>query len=747
MSCCSQPPARPRESGDPDTLAAADEFLLSSRPLGDGRRQIELSVPDIHCGGCIARIEAALGKLPGVEDARVNFSTRRVAVTWRDGATPPIIETLNSAGYAAHPFEDTASEQDEVLSELVRALGVAGFAAANIMLLSVSVWSGADAATRDFFHIVSALIALPALAYSGRIFFRSALAALNHGRTNMDVPISLGVLTAFAMSLYETLTGGPHAYFDAAVTLLFFLLIGRTLDHMMRERARAAVKNLARLSPRGATMIRADGTRAYLPVEEILPGMSLQLAAGERVPVDARVVSGASDLDCSLATGESAPQPVRKGSRLQAGTLNLTGPLRIEALAAARDSFLAEMVRLMEAAEGGRARYRRIADRAAQLYAPVVHLVALASLIGWVAATGDWHHAIIVAISVLIITCPCALGLAVPIVQVVAARRLFENGILVKDGTGLERLADVDAVVFDKTGTLSDGAPHLVNRRDIDPAHLAMAAAMAGHSHHPVSNAIAAAAPQANVAFDSVSEHPGYGIEACRDGQIWRLGQPGWAGAGTDTAGAVLSRDGCVVAEFHFEDRLREGAAAAIAELKRKGLDVEIVSGDRTGAVAALAAKLGIVTWRARVLPSGKTERLGALAGAGRKVLMVGDGLNDAPALVAAHVSMAPASAADIGRTAADFVFLRPSLTAVTSALEISRRSAALIRQNFAIAIGYNAVAVPIAVLGYVTPLIAALAMSLSSIIVVGNALRLRPMQGKSDASRTPAAVLKAVEG
>jgi P-type Cu2+ transporter len=669
------------------------------------------------------------------------------------------METLSHAGYSAHLFDEAASDKDEILSELVRALGVAGFAAANIMLLSVSVWSGADDATRDFFHIVSALIALPALAYSGRIFFRSALAALAHGRTNMDVPISIGVLTAFAMSLYETLTSGPHAYFDAAVTLLFFLLIGRTLDHMMRERARAAVTNLARLSPRGATVVLADGTRAYLPVADVRPGMTLQLAAGERVPVDARVVAGASDIDGSLVTGESAPQRVAKGSPLQAGTLNLTGPLRIEVLAAARDSFLAEMVRLMEAAEGGRARYRRIADRAAQAYAPVVHLVALASLIGWVAVSGDWHHAIIVAISVLIITCPCALGLAVPIVQVVAARRLFENGILVKDGTGLERLAQVDAVVFDKTGTLSDGAPHLVNRLDIESAHLAIAAAMASHSRHPVSNAIAAAAPpaaMAGIACDEVSEHPGFGIEAHRDGEVWRLGQPGWARADADgcergaaTPGAVLTRDGRVLAEFHFEDRLRAGAAPAVAELKRAGLDVEIVSGDRTAAVAAMAAKLGVETWAARVLPGGKTDRLAGLASAGRKVLMVGDGLNDAPALVAAHASMAPATAADIGRTAADFVFLRPSLSAVTTALDISRRSAALIRQNFAIAIIYNVIAVPIAVLGYVTPLIAALAMSLSSIIVVGNAMRLRPRQGERTPERSgaPKAALEAVEG
>jgi Cu2+-exporting ATPase len=274
-----------------------------------------------------------------------------------------------------------------------------------------------------------------------------------------------------------------------------------------------------------------------------------------------------------------------------------------------------------------------------------------------------------------------------------------------------------------------------------------------------MSNAIMAAAPPAataEIAFDSVTEHPGFGVEACKDGQIWRLGRPGWAGSGADRcdteidrSGAVLSRRGLVLAEFQFDDRLRPGAAATIAGLRRAGLGVEIVSGDRQAAVAAIAARLGVETWAARVLPGGKIERICRLAGEGRKVLMVGDGLNDAPALVAAHASMAPASAADIGRNAADFVFLRPSLTAVTTALDISRRSTALIRQNFAIAIAYNVVAVPIAVLGYVTPLIAALAMSLSSIVVVGNAMRLRAIRADRalERWRAPSAALEAVEG
>jgi len=334
MSCCA-----PGVELIGDNMAAgrAEEVRLASRDIGDGLRQTDLSVPGVHCGGCIQSIEKALNALPGVEAARVNLSSKRATIRWKDAATPPpFIETLRDIGYEAHLDDGTADRKDATLQELIRALAVAGFAASNIMLLSVSVWAGADAETRDLFHWLSALIALPALAYSGRVFFRSAWRVLRHGHTNMDVPISIGVCLAFGLSLYETVHHGQHAYFDASISLLFFLLIGRTLDHMMRERARTAVKGLARLASRGALVQRADGTRDYLPVNEIATGMVILLAAGERVPVDARVISGRSDIDRSLLTGESVPVPVGDGALLQAGTLNITGPLTIMATAVAR---------------------------------------------------------------------------------------------------------------------------------------------------------------------------------------------------------------------------------------------------------------------------------------------------------------------------------------------------------------------------------------------------------------------------
>ncbi|ESX51551.1 heavy metal translocating P-type ATPase [Mesorhizobium sp. C416B] len=736
MSCCAPGAEMALDLVSPaSVLPSSQEVRLASRSLGDDLHQTDLSVPTVHCGACIQTIETALGKLGHVEAARVNLSTKRVSVRWRGDEAPPLVAVLGRLGYQAHLFEAEIDAKDKMLSELIRAVAVAGFAAGNIMLLSVSVWSGAEGATRDLFHWVSALIAIPALAFAGGIFFKSAWNALRHGHMNMDVPIAVGVSLAYAMSLYETITHGDHAYFDASVSLLFFLLIGRTLDHVMRERARTAVKSLSQLAARGAMVLRGDGARDYLPVGEIEPGMLLLMAAGERIPVDGKIARGTSDVDCSLVSGESTPSSVAPEDTVQAGVLNLTGPLTIEATAAAKDSFLAEMVRLMEAAEGGRARYRRIADRVSALYAPVVHLTALVTFSGWMAATGDWHRAMTIAIAVLIITCPCVLGLAVPIVQVVAARRLFENGIMVKDGSAMERLAAIDTAVFDKTGTLTLGQPRLVNTSSIDPAMLAIAADLAAHSRHPYSKAIAGfAVSSSQHKFDAVTEHPGFGIEATAAGITWRLGRRGWAGWKARTGGegkhgyggTVLTKNGMIVASFVFEDALRLDTRAAIDQLRNAGMCVEMLSGDTAKACAEIADVLGVDDFVPCLLPSGKVERIESLARDGHKVLMVGDGLNDTPALSAADVSIAPATAADIGRNAADFVFLRESLLAIPLALDVSRKAGSLIRQNITIAIVYNAVAVPIAILGHVTPLIAAVAMSASSLLVIGNAMRLQ---------------------
>lgn len=732
MSCCAPGTESSLELAD-SAIVADDEFRAASRQVAEDLLQTDLSVPGVHCGACITTVENTLNGLEGVCSARVNLSTRRVSVKWvASGPVPAVTARLASIGYPAHLFDFAADQADHELKRLLKALAISGFAAMNIMLLSVSVWSGAEAATRDLFHWISAMIAIPALIWSGRIFFSSAWNALRHGRTNMDVPISIGISLAYGMSLYETINHGHHAYFDAAVSLLFFLLIGRTLDHVMREKARTAVKGLARLSPRGALVEAQDGSRSWIAVRDIAPGMRILVAAGERIAVDGRIAEGRSNFDCALVTGESLPQEFGVGDEIRAGTLNLGNPLVMTASQSADRSFLAEMIRLMEAAEGGKARYRRIADRASQLYAPVVHLTAFLAFLGWLYVNGDWHHAITIAVAVLIITCPCALGLAVPIVQVVAARRLFEQGIMVKDGSAMERLSEVKEILFDKTGTLTLGSPRLVN--DIAPTGKTafVLSALASASRHPLSRAIVDSLGSTRpVPLQNIRELAGLGVEASDETGTWRLGRRDWAlknaklssgHFGTET---VLSLNGDEVADFRFADSMRPGAKAAVTTLAAQGLPMTILSGDTDFAVSSVASSLGISEWHARLLPAEKLEIVESRAAAGSKALMVGDGLNDAPALRAAHVSMAPATAADIGRNAADFVFLRDSLDAIPFAFDISRRSGALIRQNFAIAVLYNFLAVPLAVLGYVTPLVAALAMSGSSILVVANAMRL----------------------
>ncbi len=723
---------RPAPGG---AFPSIDEMQMLARDLGDGVVQSDVVVDDVHCGACIRKIEKGLAKVESIKSARLNLSTGWLAVQWeREKVNPALLfSTLKNLGYSAHLAEDRPAGTDPVLKELLISLAVAGFAAANIMLLSVSVWSGAEAATRDLFHWISALLAIPAVAIAGRPFFRPAWKAITAGRLNMDVPISLAVILALLMSIYETANSGENAYFDASVTLLFFLLIGRTLDHVMRARARGAVKTLLRMMPRGAIVTTADNKREYVRLEAIEPGMRILVPLGERVPVDGRIVKGESEFDCSIVNGESIPAAFSHGDRVQAGTLNLTAPVEIEATASAENSFVAEITAMMEAAESGKQKYRRIADRAASIYAPAVHFLAFSTFVGWMVASGDWRQATYAAVAVLIITCPCALGLAVPIVQVVAAGKLFGQGIMVKDGVALEKLADVDYAVFDKTGTLTIGNPLMANFEGHAIENLKIARSLAGYSHHPYSQSIVDICEDKAISaieVSDVTEIAGNGIEGRIGDDKYRLGRAGWADYANrnsrEVSGVVLARNGKIVDSFCFVDHIRPAARQTFDALEQQGVNSEILSGDHRHNVARIADALGGVKFSAGVSPSQKVDRVKALSEEGKFVLMVGDGINDAPALASAHVSIAPASAADVGRSVSDLIFLRDGLDAVTRAIAVSKLAKKLIQQNFGLAIAYNFVAVPLAVMGYATPLVAALAMSSSSILVTLNALRLK---------------------
>ncbi len=695
--------------------------------------RIALSLPTIHCQGCIASVERGLNAYPGVRNARVNLTLKRAMVDAADNVSAQdLIVVLTGLGYEAHELDPgalSATQTDKAGRDLLIRLAVAGFASMNVMLLSVSVWSGATDATRDMFHWISAAITLPAIAYSAQPFFRNAWDALSVRRLNMDVPIVLAIVLALVTSLWETTLSGEHAYFDAALALTFFLLAGRYLDYRTRAVARSAAEELAALEvPRAVRVV--DGDEQEVAVSSLRVGDMILVRPGGRMPVDGEVVSGQSELDRSLLTGETLPVFAEPGLAVSAGEVNLTGPLTIRASAVGQDTSLHRMTDLVAIAESGRSRYTSLADAAAKLYAPGVHILSALSFVGWYLWSGDVRVALNIAAAVLIITCPCALGLAVPAVTTAASGRLFRRGMLIKHATALERLAQVDTVVFDKTGTLTAGTPELTNLGEFPRRDLEVALALAAASAHPLSRSLADAARVAGIKpanVQGVTEVPGFGTEGKWQGQCVRLGRAGWVGApqGAQTA-AWLAIGTSAPRAFQFTDSLRPGAAEAVAALRDAGKDVLLMSGDTAGAVEDLAMRLGIERWVAEALPEDKASRIANLNEAGRMVLMVGDGLNDTAALTAAHVSISPASALDAARVASDIVLLGQDLSPIAEACDTAVRATKRIRENFRIATVYNVIAVPLAVAGLATPLIAALAMSASSITVSLNALRLR---------------------
>ncbi|MEH6831132.1 MAG: heavy metal translocating P-type ATPase [Sulfitobacter sp.] len=681
--------------------------------------KLQYSLPDIHCAACIGKIERGLSGINGVSAVRVNLSLKRLSVS---GTMDPtrIEGALRDLGFDAYPLDLEAlnTARDTVGRGLLTRMAVAGFAMMNVMLLSIAVWSGATDATRDLFHLISAMIALPVVAYSAQPFFQNAWTALRVGRLNMDVPISLAILLAAGMSLFETLNGGDHAYFDAALSLTFFLLIGRFMDHRTRSAARSAAKELTALEVQTAQRV-SDGTTQTVPVSTLAIGDVITVPTGARVPVDGTLISDHALMDRSFLTGESAAVNVAQDAMLQAGEINVAAPLTLRATAVGDDTTLRRMASMVELAENSRNKYTALADRAAQIYAPAVHLLALTAFIGWVIYDGDIRHALNVAIAVLIITCPCALGLAVPAVSTAAISRLFSLGYLVKHATALERLAEITRVVFDKTGTLS--TPSVTLPTPFSDQERAVAKALAQASHHPLSRAVVRAVGDISAApVENIIETAGQGIEGTLDGEKVALGRGAWLGADFDDLGLRIGS--ATPRQLGASEAPREGIQAALKNLTQP---CEIVTGDAHEPAQRFAAELGLPV-RADVRPDAKLAYLNELAREGELVLMVGDGLNDTAALAAAHASIAPATALDASRSASDVVILKESFEDIPLLLRIAKLTRRLSQENFAIAALYNAIAIPIALAGYATPLAAALAMSASSITVLLNAQRIR---------------------
>ena len=698
----------------------------------DDTASLELAVDGLHCAACVWLIETALGYDSAIIEARLNATTGRLRLRWRGPASlaTRFADLVRGLGYRVAPFVPGAALKlaDEEERFLLRCLAVAAFAATNVMLLSVAVWSGADSmgtATRDMLHWISAAIALPALLFAGRPFLRSAIGALRHGRATMDLPIVIGVALTAGVSLSETIRSGPYAYFESALMLVFFLLVGRYVERRARGRSRSAAAHLLSLANGVATVEEPNGSLRTVAAGGIARGDILRLATGERALADAVLLDSNTRIDNAVVTGESAPVAVSRGETVPCGGINLGSPVRLRVEAVGNDTTLARIAALLEGAEQGRGRFTAIADRIARYYTPVVHMLAAAAFGIWVWGFGlSVHDGLLIAAATLIVTCPCALALAQPAANAAAVTALARCGVLVVSPTALERLASIDIVVFDKTGTLTVGHPTLLDESTLAPADIALAASLAANSRHPLARALVRASSDV-VAADNVVEHPGQGLMA----DDVRLGSRAFCGiAGPESGDAAsemwLTRPGREPVRFVFADMPRPDAGQTVEALKQRGLEVRLLSGDRAPAVDAVAADLGIDAWEAGLTPELKLQRVNAMIAAGRRPLMIGDGINDAPVLAAAHASLSPGGATDIATAAADAIIQGEKLGAVIDALDLAQSAARATRVNLVLALAYNLIAVPVAVLGLLTPPLAAAAMSGSSLIVVLNALR-----------------------
>ncbi|AXI48588.1 heavy metal translocating P-type ATPase [Sulfitobacter sp. SK012] len=689
----------------------------------DGTISLTCSLEGVNCAGCIAKIERHLNSVEGVVLARGNATTRRMRLVWDDAKTNSVVlfDAIGALGYTAHPFDPTQNQPER--SSLLGPLAVAGFVMMNIMALSVSVWVGLvtdmGSGTMGFMHWLSAALTAPAVFYSGAVFYGPALRALRHGRMTMDTPITIAIFVTYAASLFETLRGNEHVYFDAVVSLIFLLLIGRVLEQKLSKRSGMAAENLRAMMNVTARRKTHSG-HEDVPADLLMPGDEVLIEAGEQVPADGILLNNLVQVDESPLTGESLPVNIVTNAPLAAGCLLVTGPAEMRVTHVGSDAQLSRIAALAEEAAAHKGQMQELADRFARGYVPLVLIGGAVGFIWWYFIAGaDFGEALMIAVAVLVVTCPCAAGLATPAVSARAVDILMQAGIVLKSGAALERLAQITQVVADKTGTLTTAQL----QPDADMNTLRAAAPLAAGSSHPLARALSGAVPMK--AASDLSEVAGQGMRT-QDGRV--LGSAAFVGVASSAEGPELwfQQSDQPPVRIGYDETPRDGLDDFLQGLRQQGLPLTILSGDREGSVARFAKAHGITDWKSEQSPEAK---LHYLRSGDEHVLMLGDGINDAPALSAASVSASFAQATQVAQSAADLVLLQANPARLIPAIELARQAHKLILQNLRFAALYNIITVPLALAGWLSPLLAALLMATSSVIVLANGLRLR-MQG-----------------